>query len=40
MIGNDIIVGTQISGENDREQFLADATLNRPVELAGCKQLK
>src|SRR5215831_1464053 len=25
MIGHDIVVGTQISGEKDREQFLADA---------------
>src|SRR6516165_1610563 len=40
MIGHDIVVGTQISGENYREQFLADTSVNRPVELAGCKQLK
>jgi putative tryptophan/tyrosine transport system substrate-binding protein len=31
MIGNDIIVGTQISGENDREQFLADAVRTVPL---------
>src|SRR5262249_10414556 len=40
MIGHDIVVGTQISGENDRQQFLADTSVNRPVELASCKQLK
>src|SRR5262249_57867857 len=40
MIGHNIVVGTQISGENDREQFLADTSVNRPVELAGCKQLE